>query len=575
LSALVIAFAQPFVAEKTALTKKQTVIYLDDSFSMQAKSGNSTLLQNAIQELIRVTTETDNFHLFTNKKEYRNIGIGDIQNELLTLEHSSKQLSMEEIELKANSFFAAEGDTRKELILISDFQRRLGAVKIDSMAKSERYLVRMIADGIENIALDSVYISKEGPDNTELSVLLSSSSESGSIPVSLYNGKQLIAKTAVEMGENNKGKVTFSILSKDVINGRLEISDSGLTYDNILYFNIDEKKKINVLSIGNEEAKFLQRIFTDEEFKYTSTSPNTLNYSDIESQNLIVLNELKRIPLPLQTGLKSFMSNGGNLAMIPAVDADFGSYNQLLVGLSNTSFVQNVNYGRKITNIDFLNPLYRNVFEKEVSNFQYPTVKRFKRIKTTSASILSFQDRDPFLVGSNGIYLFTAAISNENSNFKNSPLIVPTFYNMGLKSLKMPMLYSLTDNSTSIDIAVQLAKDDILKVAKEGYEFIPQQQSFANKVSLHFKENPRNDGIYSVGDKQTTYQNISFNYPRTESELSYSSLEHIDAKSKPDDIKSLFETLQKDSAVTELWKWFVILALLFLMVEILIQKFLK
>jgi len=52
IAAAVLAFAQPFFAKKGATSKKETVIYLDDSFSMQAKTENGTLLSDAVQSLI-------------------------------------------------------------------------------------------------------------------------------------------------------------------------------------------------------------------------------------------------------------------------------------------------------------------------------------------------------------------------------------------------------------------------------------------------------------------------------------------------------------------------------------------
>ena len=64
LAALIIAFAQPFFAEKTALKEKETVIYLDDSFSMQAKTDGGTLLSDAVQELLKNIPEDNTFSLF-------------------------------------------------------------------------------------------------------------------------------------------------------------------------------------------------------------------------------------------------------------------------------------------------------------------------------------------------------------------------------------------------------------------------------------------------------------------------------------------------------------------------------
>jgi hypothetical protein len=42
-----------------------------------------------------------------------------------------------------------------------------------------------------------------------------------------------------------------------------------------------------------------------------------------------------------------------------------------------------------------------------------------------------------------------------------------------------------------------------------------------------------------------------------------------------DRIETVFDTLQTDRTDNEIWKWFVILTLLFLVTEIFIQKFVK
>ena len=88
----------------------------------------------------------------------------------------------------------------------------------------------------------------------------------------------------------------------------------------------------------------------------------------------------------------------------------------------------------KITNISFDHPLYQNVFEKKIKNFGYPTTQVNFVLKSNAPNILEYENGTSFLKGiqkNNGnLYVFAAAINNENSNFKNSQLIVPTLYNM-------------------------------------------------------------------------------------------------------------------------------------------------
>ncbi len=573
-ASIIIAFAQPFLAKKTALQLKETVIYLDNSFSMQAKSDQGTILANAIQELIRAIPEGKNFNLFTNTTEFRDVQLQDIQNDLLTISLTPDQLNLDEIQLKASSLFSKNMNSIKNLIVISDFQQRMAPAAVNTTGTIQRHLVKLSAPTLNNVSLDSVYISKYGTENIEITALLTAPSEIQSIPVSLFNTDKLIAKTSAVF-KDSKGEVSFTLSANEVINGKLEISDAEITYDNHLFFNIDEKEKPKVLSIGDTSSDYLERIYTNSEFLFSSFPLKNLNYRDLDAQNLILLNELENIPTSLIASISSFVSEGGNLVIIPSTNSDINDYNQLLTRFSLGTFLEKVSNENKITQITFSHPLYQNVFEKNIANFQYPKVLEFFRTNSKSASILRYQSGEPFLVGKNGVYLFTASINNQNSNFKQSPLIVPTFYKMGVNSLKRVGLYHTMGGQINLDIPKKVAKDHILKVSRDGFEFIPQQLAHANKVTLTFNENPFEDGIYSVKDNGNILKNISFNYPRDESEFKFLDFNNLPATSKQSSITTLFQDLQNDNSITELWKWFVILAVLFILIEVLIIKYLK
>ena len=573
LAALVIAFAQPFFANESALKEKETVIYLDDSFSMQAKTDNTTLLTNAVQNLLKVIPQGYTFSLFTNTKTFKDVSKKDIQNDLLMLDYTDEQLRLNDIQLKAKTLFSDNQGTLKNTIILSDFQQRMSDNALDSIKNTQNHLVQLSADKVKNVVIDSVYIKSTNTENIDLVAILSTNEVIETIPVSVFNDEKLIAKTAAKFNTNQKAEVTFTIRANEAIKGRIEISDSGLLYDNKLYFNIDKKEKINVLAIGDVDSEYLKRIYTDDEFQFSSYSLKNLNYSSIERQNLIILNELNNIPNALITSLNSFTKNGGNLTLIPGKNIDSNSYNLLSVNYFSTTYLQKQQTKSNITSISFSHPLYENVFEKNVTNFQYPSVNEYYKVKSNASNILSLQDNAPFLIGNDKIFLFTASLSAENSNYKNSPLIVPTFYNMGINSLKLPKLYTNLTSSSTVDIALKLSDDAILKLAKDDHEFIPQQQSYANKVSLTFDENPKNDGIYSVLHENKAVKNISFNYNRKESNLKYIDLSDIDTKKAS--ISAVFEEIEKDNTINELWKWFIIATLFFIVIEVLIQKYLS
>ncbi len=574
-AALVLAFAQPFSAKETALQAKENVFYLDNSFSMQANSSNGTLLQNTIQDFLKSIPEGQNFTLFTNDDVFRDVEVKDIQNSLLELSPSDNQLTLEQILLRGNTYFSTEESTQKNIVLISDFQERMASMDANTIPNVLVHLIKPAIDELLNISIDSVYLEKMNSETTEIVAQISANTTTEPTPVSLYDGDKLIAKTSAKFNDKNQAKVSFSIPSNESINGRLVVSDNGLSYDNQFYFNIDTREKIKVLSVGPADNSYLKRLYSDEEFSYSNSSLNQLNYGSIENQNLVILNELETIPSALSTALNSFVSEGGSLVVIPGEAIDNNSYNSLTSNYSSVAYLDKLNQEVSISEVVFNHPIFQNVFERNASNFQYPSVSSYYNVSSQMPSALNLQNRAPFLIGNSNTYFFTASLASNNSNFKNSPLIVPTFYNMAVNSLKLPQLYELLGKSTEIDIPIALTKDNILKVSKDDYEFIPQQRLLPKKVSLSFQENPTTDGIYQVTDNSTFLRNISFNYDRKESDLRYLDIAQLKAESKNESVTSFFEETQKANMVNEFWKWFAILALLFVLIETLLQRFIK
>lgn len=573
LAAIILAFAQPFSSSNTALQEKETVVYLDDSFSMQAKNNGISLLEKAVQDIVKNIDGERTFSLFTNERTFANVKLSDVQNSLLSLPYSYKQLNLEEIGLKANSLFSSNNGTVKNLIVLSDFQERIseGNIQLDTTIRT--HFVPMEPKEVGNISIDSVFVQEGLNDQNTLKVFLSGGTTDNPLPISLFNDNELIAKTAAKFNSDGSAEVEFTIPANQRLNGRLSIMDNPLGYDNRFYFNINDKKKVKVLAISESDSDYLDRLFRDEEFEFQKYGLAQLDYSVLDEQNVVVLDNLTSIPNSLQNVLRTFKNEGGSLIIVPANTTDIASYNSLLSAWSGTQLTQKVVSETRLTQITFDHPLYRNVFEQRVTNFQYPFVKAYYNVQTSLPVALAMDGGNPFLLGDDGFYVFSVPLELENSNFINSPLIVPTFYNMAQSSLQQSRPYQTIGEASVVDVPAEMGNDEILKVSKEGYEFIPLQQSFPNRVRLTFDQNPTEDGIYGIVQNQQTLQNISFNYPRTESQLKYLDLGSLENVNTMDSIPELFEYLKAENDIAAYWKWFVILALLLALIEVLIQKF--
>ena len=575
LACVIIAFAQPFTSNTEGFNiKNEIVIYLDNSFSMEAKGNNGSLLNEAIQDMIKTIPEDDQITVFTNDDTYRNTSIKAISNKLIQLKYSPQQLSYNSAYLKGKQLFSEDKTSVKHLVLISDFQQKKDPLNFETDSSIVLQLVQPKAKYANNISLDSLYIGSNTSGNIELKVKLSQQgSPIENVSVSLFNDETLIAKTAVDIDKETT--TTFTIPNDTGFRARVAIEDASLQYDNILYFNINNTEKIKVLSINQASDRFLEKLYTEDEFVFSSFDLKNLSYNRIEEQNLIILNELETIPNALITALNVFASNGGSILIITSVNSYLNTYNHILneLNLPNLNPLQDSE--KRVTSINYDHPLLESAFYNRVDNFQYPKVNSFYPLSSSYSAIYNFEDGQAFLTGGNKAYVFTAALNSENTNFKKSPLIVPALYNIGKQSLELPQLYYNVGDNNTIDINVAIGQDDILSLENDKESLIPLQQTFSKKVSLTTNDYPKNAGLFNVINNQKILNQLSFNYNRSESNLNYHNISDNADFSVKDSFVSTIDAIKSNTRINALWKWFVIFALAFLIVEVLILKYLK
>lgn len=577
LGCIVLAFAQPFTSKNMSIDReRETVIYIDNSFSMQAKGAKGELLKRALQDVISDFPENEQITLFTNTNTYINTSIQDIKNDLLQTSYSSNQIDYQALQLKASNYFSKEKNTIKNLILVSDFQQKSTPFNVLEDSTINQHIVQLKPVTNNNTLIDTLFISKVNSNTIKLDVLIKNNNNTvDNIPISLYNGDNLLAKTSVTI--NNEATAQFDIPINKAIVGKIVINDTQVQFDNELYFNINSPEKINVLAI-NEDAddSFLNRVYSADEFNYISSQLSRLNYSDITNQNVIILNELKSIPNSLVTAINSFTNDGGHIVIIPSNNIVLNTYNQLLILYNLAKFNDQVNQEKRVTTIRYSHPLYAGVFDKEIDNFQYPKATSFFPINKNSGSvILEFEDGKSFLQKNDNAYIFTASLESKNSNFKNSPLIVPTLYNIGRQSLQLPELYYTIGEMNNFDVNTIMQQDNVLKLTKNNIQIIPQQHPYTKKTRLTTFEEPSESGIYSVMNADKEVKKVSYNYNREESMLTYLGLESMYPSLLTDSVSKVIQELKSDAKVNELWKWFVIFALMFLLIEMLILKYIK
>ncbi len=585
-SGIIIAFSQPYFSSEIYSKKHHTFIYLDNSVSMSAKGKKGELFLNTVQDLIENSFENDSYSLLTNSDLFENLNANELKENLLSRKISGLSSSFERILLQINSHFNNKTKTLNKYILISDFQNFNKNIFVDfTNVTPPISLVQLRVEQNQNLSIDSLYLEPKTNNDFELfAVIKNQGAEQENIPIAIFEDETPIAKQSFSIDKNQTKTLRFPIQNRPNFHGKISLElDDVFSHDNSLFFAIKSDQKIKVLNLG-KSADFLSKIYEKNEFDFSQSSVQNINYSSAENQNLIVLNELEEISNSLREFIVKFLKNGGSVVVIPNSEINMSSYNQLLKQLELSAIEKGPKDSLKITNINYTHPFFKGVFEKTVQNFQYPYSLINFWIRTNAQNeLLQLENKKAFItafpIGKANFYWVSSPLSLNNSNFIISPLVVPVFYNFAKNSLRKPTTYAILGSEITVDINTRISKDKVLTVEKPGSSFIPLQQSYPNKVSLTFKDQPSIAGLYTVQNDQQYIQHIAFNYSNTESSLKYLDLKELILNNSKltvtDSVKELLQENYKKNEVTWLWKWFLSLAIVSLFFEILILKLFK
>ena len=584
---LIIAFSQPYFSSNETEANYRNVIYLDNSLSMEAKDKKGgSLLQVNKNLLYDKFPETDlGYTLITNDKILENLDYNLFRKALLDVDFYPVKKDINQILLQIENLKKTSSKTLFNIILISDFQIINNNIFSGKLNKDHRYnFVQPSLTQVENISIDTAWIAEEQDQTLKIkSVISSHKMDASELSISLFIEDKLYAKTRLNLDAGEEKEIDFSVPYTSEIQGKISLTDHRLNFDNDLFFSISEKTRTKVLVIGNKN-EFLERIYQATDFELQFSRLTELEQGILRDQNLIILNELEKIPNALIQRMKNFVQDHGNLVIIPSRDTDIFSYNNFFSAMNAGYISGALDTPQRVTTIHYEHPFFEGVFEKKILNFQYPVLERtFDARLDNSSPILSFENRQGFVseipYGTNKLYWISSPLSDEGNSFITSPLIVPLFYNFSKQHKGTGAIYRSIGKENQVIVSGAMESEAPLTISKGESEFIPLQSKRNNKIILTTQDFPMASGIYEIKNDLVKLGQLAYNYDRKESELIYNRLdaledmpENMHSFSSVEDVIKEINDRQNNQ---NLWHLFIILALVFLILEILLQKFLK
>jgi hypothetical protein len=362
-------------------------------------------------------------------------------------------------------------------------------------------------------------------------------------------------------------------------------------------YNVRGKlQALGITDLQNAGTDYLKTLFTNDELvAYDEFSGNNVQVSKLRNYQCIFLINNQKISSGFKNELASFVKEGGSLVIFPARKVNFEEYNALMSSINGETITVFDTASMGISEINYKHEIYREVFKKQENEADLPVIKGYlnftNQFQQSETTLLKFRNGKSALgvhpFGNGKVYTFAFPLDKMNFNFVRHVLFVPTVYNMVLNSGEQQKYAYSIENTDPVTLNQNIGTNDlkvINSVTKE--EFLAGVRTIGSgKKQLMLDDMPKEAGHYLVLDDGKAIQSISYNFSRKESIPEFLSDSDLDKITKRKEFKQFqviqstnedfSKTLQDLNNGKQLWKYFIMLAIFFLICEMAIIRLWK
>lgn len=657
---LVITFAQPFLPgaesnDEGNNAEKRVYIYLDNSLSMSSELGSNVrgIDQgvNYIEEIISLYPRNTEYKFLTNEfgsfsrvpKSSDELGDLIAEVDLTGVSRSAGEVLSKIQNDIATDAFGTSDRRQSDIYVISDFQRStFGDPEVFTGDTVNNVKLVPITSSYEsNVYIDSVYLANPfvlAEETNELAVSLQNDGQEdiGDQIVRLLINDEQVASASLDIPANASGTARFTLNFPLEKNNRCQLifEDYPVTFDNEFFFTLNLEDRISVLEIkpglrnsGPANISNIAQVFANQEiFDLQSFSIDNLDYSLIQSSDMVVLNELgntnDEANLAVIPYLQDYLADGGHVLYIPPATADLSFLQEVTgnTGISGERIIMpdSVEADRlALANPDLANPFFEGMFEGKSENFAMPTAEQMLQHNLQGEPLLRYRSGEPYLMvlsnryiaadvpATDQLYFFATPLRDQFTNIHRHAIFVPVMYRLASLSKSMNNeLYYYIDNPTialetsSFDESEREAPSNvparrfIYQLVQGEKEVIPTQRVVSGRLLMEIPQDVVSSGFYSLlrteesnleEERAESMMTLSFNINESESLIDQYKLDDLQAIFEgvanvdiyeADDVEEFASLIRNEQTSTALWKYTLLLALFFLLTEILLIRIL-
>ena len=602
---LVLAFAQPFKPiDNRALDSSDQVIgiYIDNSFSMDNDGKQGPLIEEAktkARELVKSYRATDRFIVNSNTSStITPVNQDDAISLIDNVEVGKTTKPIKDIVFGLNRSLTNNGTAQKHVYLFSDFQLTADS-DLQEALDSNTLITAVPLQPIQNsnLSIDSAWI--ESPviqlnEPIELQVKISNLGEDALNGGSVYlevNGERK-SVTGFDINGNASTTIEIGFTTKTPGWQRIQvgIEDNPIIFDDTYFLSFNVKPNLNVVVVnGKEPNVFLNRLFEpDAYFNVTNQLAGNVDLSALPTTDLLILNEVTEIRSGMIAAISEYVSSGGNILLIPSKEQNTAQLDNFTKSLSIPGYGTLITQKTKVGRLDINNPLLSKVFTKIPDNPNYPVVEKYYRLNTDGKaqySLLLMENEDVFLseskLGTGHVFQLACPLEPSWSNFQNHGLFVPILLKMTMnRSIDFPLANTIGNQNIFKAVPESRSMQGALSLKSTTSEWMPVVNSVGSTSFIDAGFDQLTAGNIDLKTNDSLLQVVAFNFNRSESNNIFLSNDEIVQKFS--DVKVDFmdnpttyvqETVTQYRFGKQFWKACIILALIFLAIEILLLRF--
>jgi hypothetical protein len=622
---LVTAFARPTlkgiaIGGTTSAAKTTAVFILDDTFSMSVVDGNGSFLNQAkqtITKLISHLQEGDEAALIlvsepANFETKPTNNLNDLLKKVQEVEIAYPANTIHSAVIKASGILFDSKNFNKEIYILSDFQKgnlyKPGSLSDLSQLIDEKVKIytfnfsgkEVYNIGIDNLKLNTQIFERDKPVSFDVTITNYSSQTAENIVLSLFFNKERSAQQSVTLSPGESSLLTLEGVIKETgyVDVVAEIEDDEFIQDNRRYISlfIPEEVPVGLFYDNEPDVRFI-------ELALTVTGEE--NYLEITKRNLGQLSsfDLNKFKTILIVGsesisnierLKSYIMNGGSVFIMPGSRSSLNSFQVLTNGLTlpapdvKESNIKDKSSRIFFEKVEYQHPVFQNIFLKDERDVESPDIYNHFKIFSggKGLNIISLQDGSSFLseykIGKGKVFLLNTSPVLGWSDFPLKSIFPPLIFKSVLYLATREQSEKAQIAGADIDVDLTGRAVSQLKVISPDDQteyFNIENRSETNYFNY---ENAKQTGIYKFYSDSEIIDNTAVNTDPSESVTVYLGEDDLKDYLKQINFKGNYINVEKgDDPVeivlqarfgSELWKYFLLMAILTAIVEMTVAR---